>query len=102
MPHHTYLKHVSVHDLGAVCILEPALRAEDGGIVAKDAPVAVEHPRMHVDGRSAGIPLAVDVCAGWRDLARHGDADGRPHAHGFFERGLEVWELDCFVELDDL
>ena len=97
----TDLIHMLVHRLGLrLAAFEPPLRPVHICVLAKHALVSVEYPRIQRDARVTWVPLAIDFGSRGGHVARDVDADGGADPHGFFERGLEVGELLCFLIRD--
>ena len=98
----TNLIHVPVHRLGPLLpTLQPPLRPVLVSVLAKHAPVLVQHPRVERDARLAWVPVAVDLGAGRGHMAGDVETNGGADAHGFFERGLKVRQALCFGIGDD-
>lgn len=72
---------------------QPPLRPVDIRVLAKDALVAVEHPRGAAHDRAAGDEAASDLGALGRDDPLHGEPGGGVDAEGLLDARVEVRQL---------
>ena len=87
------LMHTLMHRLHPRGILiEPPFRPIDIHIPPKHFGVAVHDPRVHADDRAGGDEVAGNHGAAGGDDAFVHDGEGRVHAEGFVDDGLEVRE----------
>ena len=92
------VQHAAVHSLCVLCVVEPALRSEGGGLRAKDVGVPMHHGGVHAhavavrhDNRPSVGSFEVQAVSGGD--ARHCESDGWVEPHGFLDAGVQIGEL---------
>lgn len=96
LPHAGEAGLVLLSCLAIVGIAQPPLGAKGIDVVAKDVPVAGQHPLVHADDGAGRQDAAVGQGQAGSVLghdALEDVADGRVHAHGFLDDGVEVDEV---------
>ena len=81
-------------------VREPALGAENLGVVSEDALVILDHSGVDADFGTFGEKDAGHLGAAGRDVARHAGAERRVQTRAFFDAGVEVGKLDRLAVFD--